>query len=475
MNKKPSEWMSEALKYEDDLLADLKMMLEIPSVRNDAEATDEAPLGPQTKAALTAWEDLARRDGFRVGDYKGLVGYAEVGPEDAEESIDIIGHLDVMPAGEGWTKEPFKPVIEDGRLYARGASDDKGPSMIAYYAVKMLKDMNVPIKRRVRLVMGIDEESNWTGMKEFFEEVGYPTMGFSPDAEFPIINGEKGQASHVIRFQGTNGGSFKLVSFKAGERFNMVPGLAEATVETMDPKFMEAGLKRYLATEKRIKAEIETSEHQAHITFYGKQVHGAKPETGENAGTYLANFLQQFDFGGNAKGFLNFLGTAIHDDTTALRIGAIKHDDLMGDLTMNVGIQEFTADEEGLINLNFRYPKNTNNDEIRAAIESGLSDDFDVTIAIEGNAQLPHYVPGDDPLVATLLDVYRQHTGLPAAEQVIGGGTFGRLLDRGVAFGAMFEGVPDTMHQADEFYPVADLTRAMALFADAIERLANEA
>lgn len=474
-NKNASEWLAESLKYEDDLLRDLKTLLAIPSVRDDEAATPDAPLGPKTKEALTTWESMAERDGFRTGDFKGLVGYAELGDEDTAESIDVIGHLDVMPEGEGWTKEPFTPVIEDGRLYARGASDDKGPSMIAYYALKMLKDMNVPMKRRVRLVMGIDEESEWTGMEEFFNTKGYPTMGFSPDAEFPIINGEKGNVSQVVRFAGTNGGTVELRDFKAGQRPNMVPGTAVAHVTVQDPQMLVSGLERYLAGEKRAQAEIEVEGHLATITFYGKQVHGASPETGLNAGTFLANFLQQYDFGGNANGFLTFLGTAVHDDSTAFRIGALKHDDLMGDLSMNIGIQRFEADKDGFVNLNFRYPQNTNPEEIGKAVTGALTPDFDATVAVEGHAQGPHYVSGEDPLVTTLLDVYRKHTGLPAAEQVIGGGTFGRLLDRGVAFGAMFEGVPDTMHQPDEFYPVADLTRSMAIFAEAIYRLANEA
>ena len=152
-----TQWRAEALKYEDELLTDLKEMLAIKSVRDDEAATEEAPLGPGPKEALLKFEEFAKRDGFRTGNYKNLVAYAELGPEDAEETVAIIGHLDVMPAGDGWTKDPWSPVIEDGRLYARGASDDKGPSFTAYYAMKMIKDLNLDLKRKLVLVMGIDE------------------------------------------------------------------------------------------------------------------------------------------------------------------------------------------------------------------------------------------------------------------------------------------------------------------------------
>ena len=468
-----TQWRAEALKYEDALLTDLKTMLAIQSVRDDEAATPEAPLGPGPQEALAKFEEIAKRDGFQVGNYKNLVAYAELGPADAAETVAIIGHLDVMPAGDGWTKDPWTPTIEDGRLYARGATDDKGPSFMAYYAMKMIKDLNLPLKRKLVLVMGIDEESDWTGMDEFFEDYGMPTMGFSPDAEFPIINGEKGNVSIVTRFAGTQDGAVKLVSFTAGSRPNMVPGTAVAVVELAEPQALVAAMDAYLAAETRVKGEAVVDGNQVTLTFYGKQVHGAMPEIGENAGTYLANFLQDQAFGGNAKGFLTFLGTQLHDDTVAEKIGAKTHDDLMHDLSMNVGIQRFTDGEDGFVNTNFRYPQNITADEIESHVAAALPAGFEATAKQEGHAQVPHYVPGDDPLVKTLLQVYRDQTGMPAAEQVIGGGTFGRLLTRGVAFGAMFEGVPDTMHQADEFYPVSDLTRAMAIFAQAMFELAN--
>ncbi|KRN31247.1 dipeptidase PepV [Weissella halotolerans] len=470
---KQATWLADALQYQDALLADLEDMIRIKSVRDDEAATPDAPLGPGPKAALQKFLEIAKRDGFRTGNYKDLVAYAEFGPEDAEETLAVIGHLDVMPAGDGWTKEPFEPVIEAGRLYGRGSSDDKGPTFAAYYALKMLKDQAVTLKRKIVFVVGIDEESDWTGMDDFFAEYGMPTMGFSPDAEFPIINGEKGNVSAVTRFGGTNGGDLTLVSFAAGQRPNMVPGTAQAVIETADPKKLVTDLETYLAKEDRVQAKAAVDGQKVTITLFGHQVHGAMPETGTNAGTFLANFLKDEPFAGDAKGFLTFLGDQLHDDTQAKKIGAKRHDDLMGDLSMNVGIQQFNAGQDGLINANFRYPQNITADEIVAAVQAALPTEFKATVAAEGHGMGPHYVSGDDPLVKTLLDVYRQHTGLPAGERVIGGGTFGRLLKRGVAFGAMFEGVPDTMHQADEFYPVADLSRSMAIFAQAMYELAN--
>ena len=196
------------------------------------------------------------------------------------------------------------------------------------------------------------------------------------------------------------------------------------------------------------------------------------PETGENAGTYLANFLQDFDFGGTAKSFLTYLGTPAHDDTIGKKFGVNYTDQVMGPLSMNVGIQKFVDGGKAFINFNFRYPKGITPEEIEAGLASQLNG-WDVKPTIGGHAQVPHYVAPSDPIVETLLRVYHEQTGLPAHDQVIGGGTYGRLMKRGVAFGALFPDSPDTMHQVNEFALLDDLYRSISIYAQAIAEITN--
>lgn len=415
---------------------------------------------------------IAERDGFTTKNIDNLVGYIEIGPKDADEYVAILSHVDVMPAGEGWETDPFVPVVTDDKIIARGASDDKGPGMAAYYAFKILSDLKVPLKRRVRLIFGTDEENDWTGMTRYFEVEPAPVFGFSPDAEFPIINGEKGNVQVLIKDEATNGGSVKLVAFEAGLRTNMVPGIARATVVTAQAEAMVAAFQDFLAANPQISGSAESDGDDIKFVVNGKQVHGAMPETGENAGTYLANFLQNFDFGGTAKSFLTYLGTPAHQDTIGEKFGVNYTDDVMGPLSMNVGIQKFVAGQEAFINFNFRYPKGITPDEIVAGLATQLNG-WDVTPTIGGHAQVPHYVAPTDPIVETLLRVYHDQTGLPAHDQVIGGGTYGRLMARGVAFGALFPDSPDTMHQVNEFALLDDLYRSIAIYAQAIAEITN--
>ncbi|MDR0297443.1 MAG: dipeptidase PepV [Streptococcaceae bacterium] len=467
----------EVTKRKDALMADLDKMLRINSERNDALADKENPFGPGPRAALDAFLALAKRDGYATTNVDNYVGHFEYenGAADDAEVLGIFAHLDVVPAAEqlGWETNPYEPVIKDGNLYARGASDDKGPTMACYYGLKILKELNVPLSKKIRFIAGTDEESGWSDMDYYFAHYDgkLPDFGFSPDAEFPIINGEKGNVTEFLHYDGSNGGTVTLESFTSGLRFNMVPEVATAVIsgETDD---LKAALDAFVAkfAEKKITYTLAQANGKATLVLNGKGAHGAMPEMGVNAATYLAAFLDTLDFGGAAKEYLHIGGVTLLEDHAAERLGTAYNDALMGGMTVNPGVWNFKAGEDSTIALNFRFPQGTDKDVIKSVLVK-LSGVVDVEIA--PHDMNPHYVPQEDELVKTLLAVYEKHTGLKGYETIIGGGTFGRLLKRGVAYGAMFEGEVDTMHQANEFKPVAAILKAAAIYAEAIYELAK--
>jgi D-alanyl-D-alanine dipeptidase len=298
-------------------------------------------------------------------------------------------------------------------------------------------------------------------------------MGFSPDAEFPIINGEKGNVTFQINFTGDNGGTLTLANFDAGIRANMVPGIARAVVTGDKVDKIAVEFNKFLQAQAQVTGNAEVDEAGAiKLEVHGKQVHGAMPHTGVNAGTYLAHFLSQFDFGGSAAHFLAFLGGPAHESAFGEGFALEFEDDVMGKLSLNVGIQKFVDGQDSLINVNLRFPKGMTPETIQTALNDGLNG-WDVEVVQQAHTQAPHYVSPDDALVKTLLNIYHEQTGLPAHDQVIGGGTYGRLMTRGVAYGALFPDSPDTMHQVNEFALVDDLTRAISIYAQAIAELGN--
>lgn len=457
-------WKEEVAKRKQDLLADLFDLLKIESVREDNKATADAPVGPGPKEALEFFLKLAERDGFETKTVDNMAGHVAYG--EGDQTLGILGHVDVVPVDNFWKTNPFKPEIIDGKLYARGASDDKGPTMAAYYALKIIKELDLPVEKAVRFIVGTDEESNWECMTRYFASEPKPDFGFSPDADFPIINGEKGMYSTKLVFDETTD---QLVSFQAGQRENMVPGEATAVIRYEGDQLKE------LADSFNAQENIELSvrqqgENSYVLTLIGKASHAMDPAKGYNAATYLAKFLMLLDDAFNNDSFIRLLGGVLHEDFYGQALNIAYTDDVMGVLTVNPGVVA-TENREMSIALNLRIPKGKPYSELDVAFKE-LSETygFRIEAAQKGN-KVPHYVSGDDPLVKVLLDVYSRQTGEEAHEKSIGGGTYGRLLDRGVAYGALFPHSEDTMHQANEFIDVDDLMAATAIYCEAIYEL----
>lgn len=461
------DFKTEVEKRREDLLADLFSLLEINSERDDSKADKDHPFGPSPVKALKKFLEIAERDGYETKNVDNYAGHFTFG--EGDEELGIFAHMDVVPAGSGWNTAPYKPEIINGRLYARGSSDDKGPTMACYYGLKIIKDLELPISKRVRFVVGTDEESGWKDMEYYFAHVGLPEpdFGFSPDAEFPIINGEKGNITEYLHFAGENRGATRLHSFTGGLRENMVPESATAVLSGQVPELVD--MLDEFAKEHDLRFTYEElANGQISVTIIGKSAHGASPQSGINGATYLAKFLTQFDFEGPAKDYLNVAGNILLNDHDGTNLNIAYVDEKMGALSMNAGVFRFDEKStDNTIALNIRYPKGTSPEEIQTVLAQ-----LPVTkVTLSEHGHTPHYVPMEDPLVQTLLSVYEKQTGLKGHEQVIGGGTFGRLLKRGVAYGAMFPDYIDTMHQANEFIDVEDLFRAAAIYAEAIYEL----
>ena len=461
------DFKAEVEKRKEDLLADLFSLLEINSERDDSKADKDHPFGPGPVKALKKFLEIAERDGYETKNVDNYAGHFTFG--EGDEELGIFAHMDVVPAGSGWNTAPYKPEIIDGRLYARGSRDDKGPTMACYYGLKIIKDLGLPTSKRVRFVIGTDEESGWKDMEYYFAHVGLPEpdFGFSPDAEFPIINGEKGNITEYLHFAGENRGAARLHSFTGGLRENMVPESATAVLSGQVPELVD--MLDEFAKEHDLRFTYEElANGQISVTIIGKSAHGASPQSGINGATYLAKFLTQFDFEGPAKDYLDVAGNILLNDHDGTNLNIAYVDEKMGSLSMNAGVFRFDEKStDNTIALNIRYPKGTSPEEIQTVLAQ-----LPVTkVTLSEHGHTPHYVPMEDPLVQTLLSVYEKQTGLKGHEQVIGGGTFGRLLKRGVAYGAMFPDYIDTMHQANEFIDVEDLFRAAAIYAEAIYEL----
>ncbi|MFD1485581.1 dipeptidase PepV [Lacticaseibacillus baoqingensis] len=461
-------WQALAADYQTDILHDLATLVAIESVRNDDLATPQAPLGEGPAAALKAMLALAKRDGFATKNFDNVVGRIVAGQ--GPEVIGILGHMDVVPAGPGWDSDPFFLTQKNQRLYGRGTADDKGPTLAAYYALKLLKDQGITLNKRVDFIIGTDEESGWYGMTRYQQTEQLPEYGFSPDAEFPIINGEKGISTLLLTFNATKPAlaNRQLLSFSSGLRVNMVPQTATAIITGTLPPDWQAVTAAY-AKAHHVTIDTTQSVDGQVFTLTGKGAHALEPDAGINAATHLATLLAPWVDDPAGQQYLTTIATYLHDDSRGHRLGIAITDPVMGELTASADLFTYQPDGEQSIAINVRYPQGTDLDVIQRQMQATL--DTTATVSIQDPGHTPHYVSAQTPFVQTLLQVFEAHTGQAGHEKVIGGGTYGRILKHGVAFGAMMPGRENVMHQANEYMPLADLIQAVAIYADAIYRL----
>ncbi|WP_016898249.1 dipeptidase PepV [Staphylococcus capitis] len=467
-------WKEKVLEYENQMIDDLKGLLSIESVRDDSKASEDAPVGPGPRQALDYMYELAERDGFSTHDVDHIAGRIEAGQ--GEDVLGILCHVDVVPAGDGWDSDPFDPVVTDDAIIARGTLDDKGPTIAAYYAVKILNDMNVDWKKRIHMIIGTDEESDWKCTDRYFQTEEMPTLGFAPDAEFPAIHGEKGITTFDLIQDQINEEvdepDYELLNFESGQRYNMVPDHAEARVLVKENMTDVIQNFEYFVEQNELQGESTVDSGILILTVEGKAVHGMDPSLGVNAGLYLLKFLSSLNLDKSAKDFVEFNNRYLFDSHFGEKMGMKFHTDVMGDVTTNIGIIKYDNKEAGRYGVNLRYPQGF---EFEEAVERFTNEIKGIGFSLElGKVQKPHYVDKDDPFVEKLVKAYRNQTGDMTEPYTIGGGTYARNLDKGVAFGAMFEDTEDLMHQKNEYMTKKQLINATSIYLEAIYALCVE-
>ncbi|MBT2638421.1 MULTISPECIES: dipeptidase PepV [unclassified Bacillus (in: firmicutes)] len=466
-------WTKEVEKRETDLIKDAQDLLKIKSVLDEENATPEAPLGEGVREALDFMLQLGEKDGFTAKNVGNLAGHLEFGQGD--EIVGVLCHVDVVPEGDGWTSDPYGAEIRDGKIFARGAIDDKGPTMAAYYAMKIVKELGLPLNKRVRMIIGTDEESDWRCVDHYFEHEEMPAMGFAPDADFPIIYAEKGIADYdlVSKGDGLAKEDFdaEIIEFSSGRRYNMVPDFAKVELAVQQGQTDVVQRFEEFKRNNELDGRAVVESGKLILELEGISAHGMEPDNGKNAGLLMASFLSELNLDGSSEKFFQFVSKYLGKDSRGRELGIAFADDITGDLTINVGKLSYSKAKGGRAGLNMRYPVTTDLEKTKGILNQVLEAEG-LTIEKFSNSN-PHHVDEKDFLVQTLKKVYEEQVGEKAELISIGGGTYARSLKSGVAFGPLFPGRPDIAHQKDEYMIIEDLLRATAIYAQAIYELAK--
>jgi succinyl-diaminopimelate desuccinylase len=456
-------------QIKDQIIKSTQEIVRIPSIKKDA--LPGKPFGPGVHDALEYMLGLGQLMGFNTKSIDGYIGYVEFG--EGTELVAMLAHLDIVPEGTGWTYPPYAAEIHDGKVFGRGTIDDKGPAIAALYAMKAIKNSGIKLGKRVRLILGLDEESGWDCINRYKQTEEIPHYAFTPDADYPVIHAEKGIVNYKFykEFKQTNP-AFNIIKINGGNRANMVPDFCEAEIEVQTSilQSFSRNLKKQIEL-KQFDIELAVEGKTVILKSHGKSSHGSTPHKGINAISQLMVILHECMKAENAEhSFIKFYNDCIGIETNGESIDCAMEDDISGELTFNIGLINVDQNNGEAIT-NIRYPVTAKEEDIKHKIEEAI-ENYGINIErIDHQGAL--FVPKDHPLVQKLMAVYRDVTGDLREPLAIGGGTYARAFDNAVAFGAQFPGEPELAHEKDEYIAIDSLIKNTKIFARAVYELAK--
>ncbi|MBR4587321.1 MAG: Sapep family Mn(2+)-dependent dipeptidase [Lachnospiraceae bacterium] len=453
-------WMA---SHEDEMLSDIKRLIAIDSAKG--EALDGCPFGKGPAEALKEAGTIAARHGFAACNMDSYVLCIDMPGKSHDRGLDILAHLDVVPAtGDGWNiTKPFEAAIKDGKLYGRGAADDKGPAMAALYAMRAVKETGAELKTGVRLILGSDEESGSQDIEYYYSKEKPAPFTISPDADFPVVNVERGRcAPHVTADYDQKGE--KIVYIECGTAENVIPGEAKAMFASLDAA--EKGLMTKRAQDLGCRAEFNDESGGVLMTLKGKTGHASLPEDAVNALTALLEALDAIKEDTVLFGCLHAIKERFpFGDHYGKAAGIQMSDEICGPLTASPTILKAA---EGHLEYVFdaRLPEEANEENVIGALRPHFEKNK-MHISCSHMSR-PHIVRPDSPFVGLLLSCYEQVKNVKGYPIAIGGGTYVHEVENGVAFGPVDPGTETNMHGVDENIPVKQLTEAACIYALAI-------
>lgn len=412
--------------YFDDIVKTISDIIKFDSSK--APAKDGKPFGEDCASCLDYFLKLAEDLGFETVNYDNYIGEVRYG---YGEDFAVLCHLDVVPAGDGWTHEPFGGEIDakNKKIWGRGALDDKGPAVITLFALKALKDDGFKPNKTIKLIVGCNEETGWACIDHYNKVAKMPDTGISPDADFPVIYAEKGIMHIKVCFDLPAG----VKGISGGSAANMVCALCRAEAHE----------------NKELLKSLNLTYENGYAVSRGKSAHGSTPEKGVNA---MEKILAYAGMEKERK--------LLFEDKLNLK----DFEDETGKLSLSPNVAE-TKSGKIYITCDIRYPATMKREDVLSVIDAcGVK--YEIL-----HEQAPLYNDKDGELIRTLLSVYNEVTGKDAKPVAIGGGTYARALKCGAAFGPEEDGEEVPIHQPDEYITFEKIEKCFKIYKLALQRL----
>lgn len=453
-------------ELKEGLISDTAKLVKIKSL--EEKPLENMPFGEGPAKALKCALDISKELGFKTVNLDNYVGFAEFG--EGEDYVMALGHVDVVPEGDDWMYPPYSATIKDNNMYGRGTLDDKGPIVAALYGAKAVMDSKLPLGKRIRIVFGTNEETGDADIEHYLKHEKPPVMGFTPDADYPLINGEKGMFGCMLvsEFKDNTSGVV-LKSIEGGQAHNIVPNkctaiISNGTTETFN------NIKTFIE-KNSLSASVKEINNEIIVESLGVSVHASTPWNGKNAIMQLFDILSIVKFNsGDINSFIKFMNSAVGMDCVGKNFGVGLEDSISGKLSLNIGVIHMTCDKVE-VSVDIRFPVTFKSDDVKIPFVSKLQGSNIRAEKIE--TAEPLYFEESHPLVKTLRKVYEEQTGKDSKPFCIGGGTYAKAMPNILAFGPVFPGDPDTIHQVNEFISLDNLIINAKIYAHALYELAK--
>ena len=444
-------------------------LIQIPSVYS-SEDQDKYPFGKYTVDALEYVLNLGKEFGFRTKNIDNKCGYVEFG--EGEKLLGIIGHLDIVPVTDDWSYPPFNPKIINGKIYGRGTLDDKGPVIAALYAMKAIAD-NYSLDKRVRLILGLDEERNWECINRYKQTEEMPDISFSPDANFPCIYSEKTISSVYLSQDYSSSNDIIIEEINTNNNaINVVPKYCYCKLKINTFKLNLNDIMAFLNSEisKNNFNIMVNCLDDTHIELhsFGTAAHAARPHLGKNAISKLIIVLNELLKKHNIElELLEYFSKYIGDDYTGKDL-KINFKDESGNLTLNTA-RFYLENNKLYIGINLRIPISVNLDKLKFIFNNSKSK-YKIDIEFT-DYKKPLFIQKNNKLVQNLCKIFNDYNNSNIEPEAIGGGTYARAFTNCVSFGPKMPGAEDMCHQVDEYISIDNLMFCTKVYARAILEL----
>lgn len=420
-------------QHKEEFYQDLDKVMRIESIKGAPLAN--APFGIGPKKALEQVMTIASSYGFDTKIVNDAVGYAQFG--EGDDYVAVIGHLDVVPAGDGWSFPPFRLSKKDGKFYGRGILDNKGPIMACLFGLKLMKELSIKPNKPIRIIFGTDEESGSADLPLYLNKEKPSLFAFTPDCKYPVVYGERGIVNYTITTKFTQS-DLTDICVTGDQSSAHVPDYLSMTIQGE-------------------KYEV-----------LGKRAPSNAPELGKNAITMMAEKISSDkDLDDELCHYFSWIKEGLSEKHYGEGLGLDFEDKDSGKL-MVTPYELKTTNNAFELSIAIRYPVSVKEDEVTEQLQKVIPSQSEIKLIRQLKSTI---FPKNNENVKKLSDVYETITGLDGTPVTTTGATYARFFPNTVAFGPSFPGQKGIAHNSDEYMDEKDLLLNMEIYMSAIAAL----